>query len=86
MIVRNCCLSVSSVKHYYFSLLFVNFNPSYAEQSRFSCLFSGKEFCSLYRTFSKYSSGVCCMFELNHFIYSCKEYFVFPNNCTSAHG
>ena len=24
--------------------------------------------------------------ELNHFIYSCKEYFVFPNNCTSAHG
>ena len=42
MIVRNFCLSVNPVKHYYFSLLFVNFNPSYAEQSRFSCLFSVK--------------------------------------------
>ena len=42
MIVRNFCLSVNPVKHYYFSLLFVNFNPSYAEQPRFSCLFSGK--------------------------------------------
>ena len=42
MIVLNFCLSVNSVKYYYFSLLFVNFNPSYAEQPRFSCLFSGK--------------------------------------------
>ena len=38
----NFCLSVNSVKHYCFSLLFVNFNLSYTEQPRFSCLFSGK--------------------------------------------
>ena len=42
MIVLNFCLSVNSVKYYYFSLLFVNFNLSYGEQPRFSCLFSGK--------------------------------------------
>lgn len=42
MIVLNFCLSVNSVKYYYFSLLFVNFTLSYGEQPRFSRLFSGK--------------------------------------------
>ena len=42
MIVLNFCLSVNSVKYYYFSSFFVNFNLSYAEHPRFFCLFSGK--------------------------------------------
>ena len=42
MIVLNFCLSVNSVKYYYFSLLFVNFPLPYGEQPRFSRLFSDK--------------------------------------------